>query len=68
VTLNTVVITYPFLPGRSYDPMTMGAIRFSFNTGGTNPTFGCDAGPFLFSSFAIFDNQDYAIDYYFFHS
>lgn len=46
----------------------MGAIRFSFNTGGMNPAVGCDAGPFMFSSFAIFDGLDYAIDYYFFHS
>ncbi len=68
IQLNTVIITYPFLPGRSYDPQTMGAIRFSFNTGGTNPTVGCDAGPFMFSSFAIFDGLDYAIDYYHFHS
>ena len=65
---NTVVLTNPFLPETSYDPLTMGSIKFSFDTGGKNPDFACDAGPFLISTFAIYDGLDYGIDYYFYHA
>jgi hypothetical protein len=46
----------------------MGSIKFSFDTGGMNPQVACDAGPFMISTFAIFDGIDYGIDYYFYHS
>ena len=46
----------------------MESIKFSFDTGGKNPDFACDAGPFLISTFAIYDGLDYGIDYYFYHA
>jgi hypothetical protein len=70
VTKNTVVITYPFVGQEIYDPLngTGSSIGFSFDTGGINPVVACDAGPFLLSTFAIFDGVDYSIDYYYFYA
>lgn len=48
--------------------MVQGSIKFSFDTGGRNPDVACDAGPFLISTFAIYDGMDYGIDYYFYHA
>ena len=64
VELNTVIVTFPFLAEASYDPKVMGSIKFSFDTGGMNPTVACDAGSFLISTYAIFDGVDYGIDVY----
>lgn len=48
----------------SYDPNIGKSLSFIFDTGGTTPNTACDAGPFIVSTFAIFNGVNYAIDYY----
>jgi hypothetical protein len=65
VAANTVTLSYPFSGDLSYDPTVSGlSLGFTFDTGGINPQVACDAGEFYVSTFAIFGDYDYAIDYY----